>query len=143
MSKYTHFSRTIFTLAALTLAIGCDSDVTGPRAGGIEPTPLDPGQLTMRVAPLNVVLPLGATYQLTAELVRPDGTPAESIDMEIIWSSSDPNIAQVSEFGLLEARSIGSTVVSAASAEGMGFTTVTVVEAGEIDPPYLEVFRKK
>lgn len=141
MTKQTYFLRTVLTLIAMPAVFACDHDVTGPRFQSLGP--VDPGALTMRVAPDNLVLPIGSSIQLTAELVRPDGTPVESMDREILWSSSDPTVALVSGSGLLEANSLGQAIISAAAAEGMAFTTVTVVSEGEIDPPYVLSKRRR
>ncbi len=85
-------------------------DVTGI---GIETTSLD--------------LALGDDYYLNAWVI-----PANASGKTINWTTSDPKVATVDEYGWIEALGIGTAVITATTAEG-GFSatcTVTVTEGG-------------
>ena len=85
-------------------------DVTGI---GIETTSLD--------------LALGDDHYLNAWVI-----PANASGKTINWTTSDPKVATVDEYGWIEALGIGTAVITATTAEG-GFSatcTVTVTEGG-------------
>ena len=135
MSKHSKAVSTLLAMVALPLALACESDVTGPR-GRTPIGPTDGARVEMRLEPGSVVLQLGATIQLRAEMTDYDGTPLGTFDREILWHSSDPDIATVNEYGLVVAHGIGAALITAESAEDVAYANVTVVPVGMIDPPY-------
>ena len=71
-----------------------------------------------------VILLLDSTYQLTASVLPPNAW-----NRNVIWSSKDPSIVDVSSTGLLTAKGYGTTQITATSEENTGkmfFFSVTV-----------------
>ena len=62
-----------------------------------------------------VNIPIGKTYQLTAT-VKPDNATNKNVQ----WTSSDENIAVVSENGLVTGKAKGSAIITAAAVDGSG-----------------------
>ncbi len=105
-----------FIFAALTSAAQGEEP---PRDGGAR----------MEVASLEVspgVLPLrvGQTRQLAATVRAPDRTPLPG--RRVRWSSSDAEVATVTQWGFVVARSPGVTTITAASEGRSGRSTIHV-----------------
>ena len=64
-------------------------------------------------------------------------SPEDAWNQNVIWSSEDPEIADVDEAGTITARKAGSTVITATAADGgfQAFCEVTVKEKEEPDDP--------
>ncbi len=72
----------------------------------------------------NVSIPLGETFELKANNV-----PVEN-ENKITYSSKDSSIAEISDTGIISAKKVGSTVISAANENGLeSYTNVTVTSA--------------
>ena len=116
LHRLAGFGRTaVLTGALVTLMpTGCSED---PVA--VPPPPPPPA---LAIAPANALLSVGGTMQL---LVRPDSRAAE-----VVWSTSDPAIAEVSPTGFLTARRIGKAriVVSAGSDRAEASVLVTTAK---------------
>jgi hypothetical protein len=79
---------------------------------------------TVIVDPSSIVVPLVVTEQLTAHAF--DGEGNEITPATFVWASSDPNIATVSNTGLVTPVAIGSCIVTASRNGLQGQCTVTV-----------------
>ena len=55
----------------------------------------------------------GGTYQLIASI-----SPSQAVDT-ITWSSSEPNVASVGDFGLVTANSAGESIITATTSKGL------------------------
>ena len=82
----------------------------------------------IELKPLSTILHPGRSLQLEAVL-----TPQEASDKEIMWKSSNPNVVEVSENGLITAKNTGSATVSALAAGGysVGASCSITVKAEE------------
>lgn len=85
---------TALTIALMALMPTACSD--GPITA---PSPPPPPPVPLAIAPANALVAVGGTMQF---LVRPDSRAAE-----VVWSTSDPTVAEVSPTGFLTARRIG------------------------------------
>lgn len=96
---------------ALSLSIGCDApDITDVDL----PPPV------VRIEPGSAQLSANQSIQLQATLASSlSGSP-------IIWSSSNPQVAQVSPTGLVTAGSAGQAVITATAGASSGRSYVTV-----------------
>ncbi|UCD24770.1 MAG: Ig-like domain-containing protein, partial [Gemmatimonadota bacterium] len=116
----SHKGRWVIAGGALVLAVAA-ALVTIPRLNREEPTPAQsvPQQLTaivarIAIAPLQAELDVGDTIQLAASSVDGDGNAADAADL--VWTTSDPSVAEVTAVGLVTAVAPGHAVISAASA---------------------------
>ena len=85
--------------------------------------PVDVAVQGVTIAPGTSSLAVGATQQLTANII-----PTNATNRNVTWSSANTNVATVDENGLVTAVSPGSSVISVTTADG-GFTaqsTITV-----------------
>ncbi|MGD2121579.1 MAG: Ig-like domain-containing protein [Gemmatimonadota bacterium] len=102
----------LLLLLPLPVLYACGNDVTGPE-GGLQAhsgrTPVFP---TLVVFPDFLTLKPGDSSQFGIFLERrgPDLVPPE---LKVIWSSSDPAVATVSENGEISALQEGSAVIQA------------------------------
>jgi hypothetical protein len=136
MSKHSKAVRIFMAIACtLPFAFACDNDIAGPTRRGFT-GPVEGTQVQMRLEPGSVVLQLGATVQLKAELTGYDGTPLGTLDREILWHSSDENVATVNDYGLVVAHAVGDVVITAESADDVAYANIKVIEIGTIDPPF-------
>ena len=76
----------------------------------------------------NLTMEYNSTQRLTA---RP--SPAESSDTEVTWTSSNPNVATVDNYGYVDAVACGSAVITAEIAGKKATCNVTVVRASLTD----------
>ena len=81
----------------------------------------------VEVAPLNPSLVVGATSKLTAVARSAEGNPRN--DGLVKWSSSMPEVATVDAAGVVTALTPGRAQITAASGNGTGNATVTVVKS--------------
>jgi len=135
MSKGIQQITTLLACAALPLAVACADDATGPaitRGGGS----LTAEVARMTLEPDNVVLHLGESVQLYAELADGQGTPlAAGVMGSVHWSSSRPGVVAVNYIGMLQALAAGKAVITADYGEHRAYASVTVLPPGDIDPP--------
>lgn len=125
-----------------TIALGalgaCRESASAPLL-----TDLNDTIATITLAPDSPSLPQGSTLELTAALADSAGQPLAPTGRTIEWSSSRPDIARVSELGVVTALELGTATITATSERKIGSTVVTVVEpaAAQVDvsPPAAEV----
>jgi hypothetical protein len=99
-------------LAAVTLLAGCDRVL--PEA----PAPPTPDRITIQPAGPTTLTSLGDTLRLSAT-VR-DGEGNILADAPVSWASARPSVASVTEAGLTEAISDGSSSIRATSGDAAG-----------------------
>ncbi|HWB41566.1 MAG TPA: Ig-like domain-containing protein [Gemmatimonadales bacterium] len=106
-------------VSAATLFAGCESP-TGP--GG---PPDDPGPNVLTVAPGFATIEGTRSIKLTALL---PGSPAGTGGLsEVVWASSDTNVAVVHRGGLVEGRKAGRVQIAATWKTAHGSATVVVL----------------
>ena len=81
------------------------------------------------VTPSEVILPVGDTVRLMAEVWDANGAPVK--DAVVAWSSSDEAVAVVDPAGLVRAASSGAATFTATTEEVSGHARVTVVERSD------------
>ena len=92
----------------------------------VEIAPVEVPATGVTLSESSLVLDVGETAQLTAAVV-PEGTTDE-----LVWSSSNPDVATVDENGLVTAVGPGRTVISAAAGSVSAECSVTV-RGGSVD----------
>lgn len=110
-------------MRALTIAIAlaaCDSP-TGPELDAS--TVCDPMMVT--VTPASPTVPAGMTIQLAATLTCTSGVTRD-ITAQADWQTFDTFTATVSSAGLVTAKKVGATTITATSASLMGMAALTV-----------------
>jgi hypothetical protein len=80
---------------------------------------------SITIAPANQTIPVTTTGQLSATGIFTDGSTQDLTDF-VTWSSSTPAVATISNAGLINASSLGTTTITAAFGAVSGTTTVTV-----------------
>ncbi len=108
-------------IAALSLiAGGCDEDNGGER------TPVD----LLIVTPFEITMKIDSNFQLEAEALDVDSEPIANV--ELAWTTSDEQVALVSQTGLVTGVGMGQTSVRATSGEiESNLCDVTVLGAPE------------
>ena len=117
MKRYMKSSSTCLCLLATLIFAGCDKDVNKVAKVNLE---------SITVAPSSVSLLVGATQQLTADIV-----PAGA-DVALEWQADNPTVASVTGEGLVTAKKQGNTLIWA---RGGGVETSVPVEVSEIPIP--------
>ena len=82
----------------------------------------------LKLSKSSVTLKVGGTEELSVMT-----TPADADQSTLVWTVTDPTIAQV-ENGKITALKNGTTVVTVKTADGAVYQTCTVVVSGEDDP---------
>ncbi|MCM3575938.1 Ig-like domain-containing protein [Mesobacillus subterraneus] len=117
-----------------------NTNLTAELLISVDPIPEPAVPVTgVSVEPTTSTLFVGSTLQLTATV-----SPENATTKDVIWSSSDTNVANVSETGLVTAISPGFAVITAETVDG-SFTafaqlTVSAVPEIELIYPTQEVF---
>jgi uncharacterized protein YjdB len=83
---------------------------------------------TITLSPANPSLPVGSMLELTASLADSAGQPLTSTGRTIEWASSRPDVARVSDLGVVVALELGTATITATSERKIGSTVVTVVQ---------------
>lgn len=113
--------------------------------GSSAPVSSDPNDTiaTITLTPERPSLSQGSTVALTAALADSAGQPLTSTGRTIDWASSRPDIASVSDLGVVTALELGTATITATSERKIGSSLVTVVEPFaaqvEVSPPTAEV----
>ena len=87
----------------------------------------------LKLSKSSVTLKVGGTEELSVMT-----TPADADQSTLVWTVTDPTIAQV-ENGKITALKNGTTVVTVKTADGAVYQTCTVVVSGEDDPAEIKV----
>lgn len=114
-------------VTAAILSVACDS-TTGP-----EITPPDTGPTVLTVAPSFAMIDGQRVIKLTAILPGLGASQAQ-----VIWTSSDPNVATVRAGGLVEGHKDGRVQITADYQAAHGSATVLVLNQRQpkpTDPP--------
>ena len=109
-------------LSAATLLVACNS-TTGPD---LPPPSDDPGISILTVAPSLATMNREAFVTLTATLAG--GATLVMPPSEVVWLSSDTNVATVRTGGLVEARKAGRVQIAATWQTAHGSATVVVLD---------------
>lgn len=126
--------RYLLTLLALSLALlgGQSCALYEDMAPLQQPT----GVHELKISPNPARVELGQSAQLSASALDRRGQPVA--DVELSWTSNNPEIAQVDPAGLVRAEAIGKATITA-SADGVSASTsvevFSAVKRIEIDPP--------
>jgi len=104
-------------LISVALAAGCHGFFVNPTL------------TTITVDPVTPTVQAGSTLQMTATGTYDDGS-TKTLTKNIFWSTSDSTVATVSTTGLLAGVSVGTTTITANSANISGTTTATISVAG-------------
>lgn len=118
----------LLTTALLIMAWACESP-NNPEPDPIPtPTPTPtPTQVEVSSVSLNqtsVGLVIGETVTLSATV-----SPSDATDKNVTWSSSDSNVASVTD-GTVKGIALGSAIITAAAGDKKASCTVTVVNGG-------------
>jgi hypothetical protein len=87
--------------------------------------------VSIAVTPVNMSVPLGTLQQYTATGTYSDNSTFD-ITNSVTWSSSHTGTATITTSGLLTARGLGSSTISAVSGSITGSTTVTISTANVV-----------
>jgi uncharacterized protein YjdB len=118
----------VFATRVVSVVLGCCTAVVGFAAvscggdddsTGLEPEPV----VTVTVTPPAATIRPGGMVQLQASVMDAAGA---SLGGEVTWSSSNENVATVSENGLVSGISDGTASISAASEGKSGSAAITV-----------------
>lgn len=103
--------------AYLVLVTACDS--TGPE--------LDVGSIIVSAAQNQLPLRVGGSTQLSASVLNTTGSTMSNVPVQ--WTSSQPEIADVSAGGLVTGRAGGKAIITASAGNVSGQLTMTVTPA--------------
>lgn len=127
--KWTSSNNDVATVTAdgLVYAVGTGSAIITAQCGSVKatctvnvPEPFIPAtHISLNTTSLS--LRVGDTAQLTATV-----KPTNATNKTIVWSSTDPSIASVSETGLIKALDAGTTVITATCGDLMAECSITV-----------------
>ena len=123
-------------VSALAVAVaglaGCDRATstipTAPATVSTSATPIVPTVTEVLVSGKTELSVVGETTQLTAVGRFSDGS-TRGITGEALWTSSDPSVMAVSEFGVVTVVRFGQAFVSATYDTKTGGQTIAAVEA--------------
>ncbi len=94
-------------LAAVTLLTSCSPDSSGIRRLPLEPDTVS-ASITLSPSATNLGF-IGATTQLTAQLVAGDGSPATGVRFS--WTTTDPAVVTVTASGVIQAVTEGTAEI--------------------------------
>ena len=94
-------------LAAVTLLTSCSPDSSGIRRLPLEPDAVS-ASITLSPSATNLGF-IGATTQLTAQLVAGDGSPATGVRFS--WTTTDPAVVTVTASGVIQAVTEGTAEI--------------------------------
>jgi Bacterial Ig-like domain (group 2) len=117
-------TRTLALLAWLLVGAACD-DLDWGVAGPPPDIPSDPA---LAVEPSNIDLVVGGTAQLTGRF-----RGSRTLLQDLIWTSSDPEVAAVSPNGMVTARGEGVATITATDGKKNAVAEVTV---GPVSQPH-------
>lgn len=106
--------KAILALAALS--------VVGACGGPTDPPPNEVVTVTVTTPSPSIVV--GATAQLTATAIKKDGSSLAN--PSVTWQSNAPNVATVSNTGLVTGVAVGTAVIQATVQGKVGLATITV-----------------
>ncbi|MCH6198943.1 YDG domain-containing protein [Aquiflexum sp. LQ15W] len=118
-----------YTLTAMAYSISRRRGTAGKVSSiqfSIVPTPVSVTGIT--TTPSTSSLIVGKTLQVTATVL-----PSNATNKAVVWATSDPAVASVSERGLVTALSPGVTTVTATTLDG-NFSSTTLVTVSQSNP---------
>lgn len=87
---------------------------------------IDPEQVILNYESVEIIL--GESFQLEATVL-----PEDTTDKSLSWNSSDPNIATVSDNGLVKAISAGTSIITATCGDISAECAITVLEDAGVE----------
>jgi len=79
---------------------------------------------------VNTTIPVGFT-----DTVRYEIGPSNATDKDVGWSSSNPAVAEVNHSGRIEAKAVGTAVITATTVDGGKTASALVIVSPRVDPP--------
>jgi len=131
MGRSARLCRTLLSLSVLAHA-ACDSNKPPTT---VAPTPTPATITAVTVSGISPGLTVGQSAQLTASVVRSDGTRSDAT-ASATWQSSDAAVATVSPAGLLTITGFGDADVVATIESVRGTAHLTVTRAAPRSPRY-------
>ena len=121
------------TAFALLDIVSCSEMPTRPDGIGTDDLSVDAARVvaTVQVQLASSSIAVGQTTQATASLQDGRGRP---IQRPVTWTSSDNNVATVSDSGLVTGLSAGTSQITATSQGKSGSATITVTASGSPPP---------
>lgn len=99
---------------------------------GLEPASLDTIDVTgVTVSPTTASININGKQQLTATV-----SPADATNKAVTWSSSNSNVATVSNTGLVKGVSAGTATITATTVDGNFMASATVTVSSSVEPSY-------
>lgn len=116
----------VLTCVAVTALAACGSEPAGcnPTEPGCGPAPAV--STIVVAAPIDTVMAVGRTAQLSASATDASGSP---VTVSFAWSSASTSVATVSDVGLVSADGVGSTSIEARAEGVVGTWPLRVVDA--------------
>ncbi|HYL94376.1 MAG TPA: Ig-like domain-containing protein [Terriglobales bacterium] len=128
---WTSSSSSVATVnsAGLATAVGTGSATITASSGSVNGTAAltvtGATVTSIAVTPANSNMPVGTTKQFTATATFSDSS-TEDVTAVVLWGSSKPGVASISNQGLLTSVATGSTTISAVLGSVTGTTSLTV-----------------
>ncbi len=101
----------------------CNVSDTVPVSVSLAPIPT-----TVEVSPASFALEVGTNQRLSAQVLDQNGSPMPGVG--ITWSSANPFVAGVNEWGTVWAGKTGTTTITGRAGAAAGTVTVTVIAVG-------------
>lgn len=108
-----------------------DGKVVATSEVTIKPIPVE----SITISPNGITMKVGDTTQLTATV-----SPDNATNKEIIWSSSDDEIATVDSTGKVTGKKIGSVTITAKTPDGNVVATITVTVDNDTEDNSFKVY---
>ena len=108
-----------------------DGKVVASGTVTVKPIPVE----SIELSPNSITMKVGDTTQITATIL-----PENATDKELIWESSDPEIATVDSNGNVTGKKIGSVTITAKSKDGNVVASITVTVDNDVDDDSFKVY---
>jgi uncharacterized protein YjdB len=87
---------------------------------------------------INTIIPVGF-----ADTLRYKISPSNASDQDVRWSSSNSAVAAVDAFGRIEAKAVGTAVITVTTLDGAKSASCLVVVTPRVNPPYRGILLNK
>ena len=125
------WSIAFLSFVGLPLLGACGDDITGPEIVDPPRVQRHVNQPSLVVQPAILALRPGESIQLEAHLLQ-GGSELYVPDSELVWTSTNPDMVEVTKEGRITARKLGEALVAAGHGERVGKAWVIVSEDGQI-----------
>lgn len=128
----------LLLLSLSLIACGSGSSTSTPSPKGPNPESKQSVVSEIRIAPNSATLFLEGTQQFTATALDEEGQAVQEI--ELVWATDDPEIAQVSSRGMVEGLNEGEAILTASFGEKVSNrATIKVVQRTSTKSPIFSV----